>query len=117
MDWLRENAERYWLCKGGPLVPPSEGGADVIVIDDPQMPGLIPLIKEVTPDRPIVYRSHIQVRGDLTDTPGTPQEDVWNYFWETIQDASLFISHPVKTFVPSNVPPEKVGYHPASTDW
>ncbi|KAK2759436.1 hypothetical protein FQN54_002914 [Arachnomyces sp. PD_36] len=117
LDWLCENAQRYWLRKGGPLMPPSEGGADVIVIDDPQMPGLIPLIRKVTPDRPIIYRSHIQIRSDLVATPGSPQEDTWNYFWESIQSASLFLSHPVKSFVPHTVPPEKVGYLPASTDW
>ncbi len=37
--------------------------------------------------------------------------------WETIQQADLFVSHPVKTFVPHTVPPETVAYMPASTDW
>ena len=42
-QWITYNAERYWLKDGGPL---SKTGADVIIIDDPQMPGLIPLIKQ-----------------------------------------------------------------------
>ncbi|EQL34284.1 hypothetical protein, variant [Blastomyces dermatitidis ATCC 26199] len=116
-DWIVGNAKRYWFGKGGPLSAPCEGGADVIVIDDPQMPGLIPLIKEVTPMRPVIYRSHIQVRSDLIADPTTPQAEAWNYFWDSIKCADLFISHPVSSFVPHMVPRETVGYLPASTDW
>lgn len=81
------------------------------------MPGLIPLIKEVTPLRPVIYRSHIQMRSDLIADPTTPQAEAWNYFWDSIKCADLFISHPVASFVPHMVPPETVGYLPASTDW
>lgn len=138
-DWVQENAERYWFRKNGPsipewfakhgppaekwfrnngpLVPPSEGGADVIVIDDPQLPFLIPLIKHRMPSRPVIFRSHIQIRSDLVATPGTPQAEAWGFLWEAIKQADLFISHPVRAFVPKNVPPEMVGYQPASTDW
>lgn len=31
-EWIEENANRYWMNKGGPLRPPSEGGADIIVV-------------------------------------------------------------------------------------
>ncbi|TPX13378.1 uncharacterized protein E0L32_006108 [Thyridium curvatum] len=117
IDWITENAQRYWLSEGGPLRPASEGGADVIVIDDPQMPGLIPLIKKITPDRPILYRSHIQIRSDLVAVPGSPQEDIWNFLWSNIQQADMFISHPIPIFVPHTVPREKVCYFPATTDW
>ncbi|KMU73932.1 trehalose synthase [Coccidioides immitis RMSCC 3703] len=116
-DWIATNAKRYWFGKGGPLDPPEKGGADIIVIDDPQMPGLIPLIKAATPNRPVIYRSHIQIRSDLVDDPSTPQAEAWAYFWESIKQADLFISHPVSAFVPSTVNPESVGYLPASTDW
>lgn len=61
-------------------------------IDDPQMPGLIPLIKKIRPDLPIVYRSHIEIRSDLVHVPGSPQEEVWKYLWNNIQLADLFIS-------------------------
>jgi hypothetical protein len=37
--------------------------------------------------------------------------------WELIKQADLFISHPVSSFVPKNVPKEMVGYMGASTDW
>ncbi|KAF7125712.1 hypothetical protein CNMCM5793_002005 [Aspergillus hiratsukae] len=106
-----------WFQKHGPLVPPWEGGADVVIIDDPQLPFLIPLIKQQTPDRPVIFRSHIQIRSDLTDTPGTPQAEAWGLLWEAIKQADLFISHPVRAFVPKDVPQQKLGYLPASTDW
>lgn len=32
LDWISENASRYWFSEGGPLRPVSEGGADVIVV-------------------------------------------------------------------------------------
>ncbi len=32
VGWIHENAERYWLSPGGPLRPPDEGGADVIIV-------------------------------------------------------------------------------------
>ena len=41
--WIEYNADRYWLSEGGPL---ARGGVDVVIIDDHQMPGLIPLIKK-----------------------------------------------------------------------
>lgn len=116
-DWVRENAERYWLPKGGPLAPPAEGGANFIVVDDPQMPGIIPLAKATAPDRPVVYRSHIELRGDLISKDGTPQADLWAHLWEMIKLADLFISHPIRHFVPNNVPISRVGYMPASSDW
>ncbi|CEJ54667.1 hypothetical protein PMG11_00966 [Penicillium brasilianum] len=106
-----------WHQSNGPLMPPWEGGADVIVVDDPQLPWLIPLIKEQTPDRPVIFRSHIQIRSDLVNTAGTPQAEAWGFLWEAIKHADLFISHPVGAFVPENVPLEKLGYLPASTDW
>ena len=115
--WITEHAERYWLCKGGPLQRVEDGGAHVIVIDDPQMPSLIPLIKLLTPHRPVLYRSHIQVRSDLANKEGTPQNEIWNHLWSKIEPADMFISHPMPIFVPNNVPMKKVGYLGAATDW
>ncbi|KAL5364376.1 hypothetical protein BJX96DRAFT_187729 [Aspergillus floccosus] len=91
-----------WFQKNGPLVPPWEGGADVVVIDDPQMPWLIPLIKARTPQRPVIFRSHIQIRSDLVDTPGTPQAEAWGFLWDAIKEADIFVSHPVRAFVPQS---------------
>ncbi|KAF8121924.1 glycosyltransferase family 4 protein [Boletus edulis] len=111
--WILKNGLR-WTAEGGPLAP---GGVDVAFIDDPQMPGLIPLIKKVRPELPIVYRSHIEIRSDLVQQKGSPQEGVWQYLWKNIQLADLFISHPVNKFVPSDVPPKKLALLGAATDW
>lgn len=81
------------------------------------MPGLIPMIKNLTPNRPVLYRSHIQIRSDLANTEGTPQNDVWNFLWANIKRADMFISHPIPSFVPASVPRSKVCYLPATTDW
>ncbi|KAI2601998.1 glycosyltransferase family 4 protein [Hypoxylon sp. NC1633] len=116
-DWIAENANRYWLSKGGPLRPVEEGGADIVVIDDPQMPGLIQLIKKVTPNRPVIYRSHIQIRSDLVAQSGSPQEQAWMFLWNNIRHADMFVSHPIPEFVPENVPRDLVTYMPATTDW
>ncbi|KAI3185302.1 hypothetical protein DTO027I6_9818 [Penicillium roqueforti] len=116
-DWIQENAKRYWLRDGGPLCHRSEGGADVVIVDDPQMPSLIPIAKGIDPQRAVVYRSHIQMRRDLIATSGSPQAELWNFLWQHIQAADVFISQPVSAFVPDNVPKSAVGYMPASTDW
>jgi hypothetical protein len=34
VEWIEENADRYWLSKCGPLRPPEEGGADVIIVSN-----------------------------------------------------------------------------------
>lgn len=116
-EWIEENARRYWTRPGGPLLSPSEGGADVLIIDDPQMPGLIPISRKLAPNRPIIFRSHIQIRSDLVAIPGSPQAKAWEFLWDTIKQADCYISHPVSAFVPHNVPQEIVGYMPAATDW
>jgi len=32
IDWITENANRYWFSEGGPLRPPEEGGADIVIV-------------------------------------------------------------------------------------
>jgi alpha,alpha-trehalose phosphorylase (configuration-retaining) len=116
-DWIHQNAERYWLPAGGPLAPRSMAGADVIFVDDPQMPELIPIAKKADPDRQVLFRSHIQIRSDLAAQEGSPTAEVWQYVWRSVSQADLFISHPVREFVPYDIPASMVGYMPATTDW
>ncbi|KAF1915723.1 hypothetical protein BDU57DRAFT_281631 [Ampelomyces quisqualis] len=116
-EWCEQNATRYWTKKGGPLAARSAGGAHVIVVDDPQMPKLVDIAKRYDPQRPVIYRSHIQVRADLTDKAGSPAAGVWGWVWNHVQKCDLFVSHPVADFVPKIVTPEKVCYMPATTDW
>ena len=95
----------------------SKGGADVIIIDDPQMAGLIPLCKQEDRERQVLYRSHIQIRSDLVANKNSPAYGVWEYLWNDIRRADIFISHPVDAFVPKNTPANLVGFMPATTDW
>ncbi|KAG0638090.1 trehalose phosphorylase [Tuber brumale] len=62
---------------------PTEARFDVVIIDDPQMAGLIPLIKNARPEVKFIYRSHIEVRQDLLVTPWSPQEQLWGGFGVT----------------------------------
>jgi hypothetical protein len=32
IDWITENANRYWFSEDGPLRAPEEGGADVVMV-------------------------------------------------------------------------------------
>lgn len=116
-EWCTQNAERFWTSGDGPLAPVAQGGAHVIIVDDPQMPKLVQIAKRLDPDRPVIFRSHIQVRGDLADQDETPTAGVWRWVYDNIKDADVFISHPVREFVPKIVSPAKVGYMPATTDW
>ncbi|KAK4556788.1 hypothetical protein LTR86_006359 [Recurvomyces mirabilis] len=115
--WIQTNAERFWTSKGGPLAPRSEGGVDVVIIDDPQMPTLVTIAKRLDPNRPVIFRSHIQVRSDLARDSATPTAEVWDWLWQSLQQADVFVSHPVKAFVPHTVNLNKLAYMPATTDW
>jgi alpha,alpha-trehalose phosphorylase (configuration-retaining) len=63
------------------------------------MPGIIPMIKKVRPDLPIIYRSHIEIRSDLTSIKGSPQNEVWEYLYNNIKLADLFISEFITVFL------------------
>jgi glycosyltransferase involved in cell wall biosynthesis len=52
----------------------------------------------------------------LVNRPGTPQHHTWEFLWESIKGADCFVSHPVRAFVPENVPAQKVVLMPATTD-
>ena len=115
--WISSNAERFWTRPGGPLASRTQGGVDVLIVDDPQMPGIIDIAKKMDSDRPVIFRSHIQIRSDLAGKPETPTAEVWHWLWESVKYADLFISHPVKDFVPHTVNMHALAYMPATTDW
>lgn len=114
--WTETNAKRFWLGEKGPLRAVKDGGAHLVVVDDPQMPYLVKMAKDADPDRPVIFRSHIQVRADLVDNePNSPTAKVFDWLWQYAKLADLFVAHPVKAFVPAKVPAEKVVYLPATT--
>lgn len=81
------------------------------------MPMLIHLAKTSDPGRPVVYRSHIQLRADLAADQESNTAEVWRWLWSYVKEADAFVSHPVSAFVPGEVPMEKLFYMPATTDW
>lgn len=105
--WMKENAEKF---------TPVFEEADVIVIDDPQPTGLIPYIRQANPHVKIIYRSHIQIVASLANQPHTPQHTTWSFLWENIKDADCYISHPMREFIPDDIPAEKIVLMPATTD-
>lgn len=105
-----------WTQQNAALLDGVFRQANVVVIDDPQPAGLIPYIKRANPNAKIIYRSHIQIVGSLASTPGTPQYTTWSFLWDKIRLADYFVSHPMKMFIPANVPDEKIFYMPATTD-
>lgn len=111
--WTEANLDTFW----------SERAirSSVIVIDDPQLAALIPLIRQRQQNAKIIFRSHIQIDTSLVDDPTKGDgvhADVWNYLWSFIQGADIFLAHPVKAFVPKNVLDSGVPvmYMPPSTD-
>ncbi|KAI7881325.1 UDP-Glycosyltransferase/glycogen phosphorylase [Lichtheimia hyalospora FSU 10163] len=112
VDWSAENVDRYWLDEDGPI-----RNSDIIIVDDPQVTGIIPHIKKHAPDTRIIFRSHIEIRVDLIrQHPNGREAQSWNFLWNFIKDVDLFISHPIDNFVPDHVPPENVVLMPACTD-
>ncbi|KAI7870394.1 hypothetical protein BDF14DRAFT_1993964 [Spinellus fusiger] len=110
--WSEENAKRFWMDHQGPI-----RNSDVIVIDDPQLCGIISYIKEVSPNTRIIFRSHIEIRADLIrEQPEGHQVETWNFLWNFIQHADLFVCHPIHNFIPDIIPRRNVVYMPACTD-
>ncbi|TKA83879.1 hypothetical protein B0A55_00126 [Friedmanniomyces simplex] len=117
-SWITGNAERLWLSDGAPLAPCSKGGASLIVIDDPHMAVLVTIAKRLDPQRPVIYRSHIDIHPDRVADPTSNTAHVWNWVWSHAKAADVFISHPLaKTLLPQAVPRQRLGYMPPTTDW
>ncbi|KAI9253925.1 hypothetical protein BDA99DRAFT_587086 [Phascolomyces articulosus] len=114
IEWTAENVDRFFSEEKGPIKT-----SDIFVIDDPQVCGLIPHIRKhaKSKDVKIIFRSHIEIRADLLrDYPAGREARSWGFLWDFIKEADLFIAHPVKNFVPDQIPDEKVALMPACTD-
>jgi glycosyltransferase involved in cell wall biosynthesis len=104
---------REWTEYNFNLMEPRLKQADVIVIDDYQPSGLIPLVKKKYPHIKIIYRSHIQIRSELTDLPKDDLRSTrsnWEYILDNLLDAAkkgfnieAFVSHPVDAFIPEDI--------------
>ncbi|KAK3647924.1 hypothetical protein LTR22_013537 [Elasticomyces elasticus] len=116
-DWVVSNAERLWVSDGCPLAPRFRGGASVIVIDDPHMAVLVTIAKRLDPQRPVIYRSHIDIKPELVVDPSSNTAQVLDWVWSHAGAADTFIGHPVKDVLSQSAPKQALGYMPATSDW
>jgi glycosyltransferase involved in cell wall biosynthesis/Uri superfamily endonuclease len=106
-SWIRRNAE---------IFKEVFEKSSVIVIDDPQPSGLIPYIKKINPKAKIIYRSHIQLETCSMSKRSSAQKELYNFVLRNANMADLFVSHPIKKFIPPNVDIKKTVLMPATTD-
>ncbi|KAK4888521.1 hypothetical protein LTR27_012582 [Elasticomyces elasticus] len=116
-DWVVSNAERLWVSDGCPLAPRFRGGASVIVIDEPHMAVLVTIAKRLDPQRPVIYRSHIDIKPELVADPSSNTAQVLDWVWSHAGAADTFIGHPVKDVLSQSAPKQSLGYMPATSDW
>ncbi|MBI2611721.1 glycosyltransferase [Candidatus Gottesmanbacteria bacterium] len=107
---------KAWIQENAILFQSAFAKSDVIVIDDPQPAGLIPYIKKINPNAFCIYRSHIHMDTEHMFDRNSPSAATWEFLWQSIKDADLFVSHPVVSFVPPHVSFEKVVFMPATSD-
>lgn len=105
-----------WIAQNYRNLKKTISKLDVLIVDDPQPSGLIPLIKKDFPEIKIMYRSHTQVYSKLIDKGVRQNKNSWDFVWSSVKLSDIFISHPIKRFVPRDVPKSKVLYLPATTD-
>lgn len=117
--WIKQNSDRMWnktIFKE----------SDIIVLDDHQTSGFAPIIRKINKNVKIIYRSHIQIRGELYLTE-EKIKNTWDYISSSFFDQEqpepekspiidLFLAHPINSLVPSNIPEKLVSYLPPSTD-
>lgn len=104
-----------WSHENAVFFKPIIQKADVVVIDDPQPSGMIPWFREFNPSLKIMYRSHIQLDTRLIAKKDSPQERSWQFIWNNIKSAEVFLSHPVLEFIPEEMLPRTL-LMPATTD-
>lgn len=114
--WINQNSQRNWA-------ETVFKESDIIVLDDHQTSGFAPVIRSINKKVKIIYRSHIQIRGEIYPED-TRIKKTWDYISTLLFDQThskfpiidLFLAHPIKSFVPKNIPKELISYLPPSTD-
>lgn len=77
---------------------------------------MMPHIRALVPGVKIIFRCHIEIRTDLLADPTSAVAQVWNYLWSFARHADLFVFHPVKGFIPTEVPRERTVVMSPTTD-
>lgn len=115
---LEKHKLKSWYARNWNLLGKHLCEGNIIVIDDPQPSGLIPYIKKHNPKAKVVYRSHIQIDTNRMEKPDAIINITMDFLWNQnrVKDVDCWVSHPVKEFIPSCVPQDKVVLIAASTD-
>ncbi|RHZ73298.1 hypothetical protein CDV55_101870 [Aspergillus turcosus] len=79
LEWVYENARRYWLRHHGPLQPRSKGGVDVVVIDSAPLLPLALFSKQQDPGRPVLYENRLMFQNNVAQDPSSPSARVWDF--------------------------------------
>jgi glycosyltransferase involved in cell wall biosynthesis len=106
-NWIRENADMIW---------PRIKNSSVIVIDDPQPSLLVEEFRKRGYTGPIIFRWHIQLLTDLIKKKGSAQNKVYRYISENARKSDLFVFHPIREFVPHDVPADRRTFMGATSD-
>jgi hypothetical protein len=116
LEWVQENARRYWLLHNGPLQPRSKGGVDVLVIDSAPLLPLALLSKQQDPGRPVLYENRLMLQSNMAEYPNTPSARAWDFVQTRTEHVDLLVSPVPKLLAPQILPRKHVGYIPVSID-
>lgn len=116
LQWVYENARRYWLCEDDPLQARSKGGADIVVIDDVPLTPAALLSKQVDPGRPVIFENRLQVQQSALQDAKNFSTPLWDFLRERLKHVDLVVSQAPKELVPDIMPQKKVGYIPVSVE-
>jgi alpha,alpha-trehalose phosphorylase (configuration-retaining) len=104
-----------WIGENAAILDEALSSTSLVVLDDPQPAGLIPHIRRINPATNIIYRSHIHLDRRQLAEAHSAQHRTWQFLWQFIQAADLFVGHPVETFIPEEAKAMAVTM-PATTD-
>ncbi|KAL4749629.1 hypothetical protein BDW72DRAFT_131478 [Aspergillus terricola var. indicus] len=116
LEWVYKTAQRYWLSKDGPLLPASEGGADVVVIGDAILSSLALIAKQSDPQRPVIFENRLHVHYGIDSDHRQPENQTFEFLRERLRDVDLLVSQEPKACAPRLMPIEQVGYMPVAVD-
>ncbi|GIJ98882.1 hypothetical protein Aspvir_001004 [Aspergillus viridinutans] len=116
LEWVYENARRYWLRHSGPLQPRSKGGIDLVVIDSAPLLPLALLSKQQDPGRPVLYENRLMFQNGMAVDPSGPSARAWDFVQTRSSDVDLLVSPVPPELAPQILPRKSVGYIPVSVD-
>ncbi|GAB1197680.1 hypothetical protein APSETT444_006982 [Aspergillus pseudonomiae] len=116
LQWVYENARRYWLCEDDPLQARSKGGADIVIIDDASLTPAALLSKQADPNRPVIFENRVQVQRSVLQNSKNLSTRSWDFLRERLKHVDLVVSQAPKELVPDMMLEKKVGYIPVSVD-